>query len=67
MSLEIQLQEGSPTFDKVIKWIGIIAVKTNRTQKNSLFSDVLVVVASLDLKVPTNLRRRRNLPSRDRA
>ena len=67
MSLEIQLQEGSPTFDKVIKWIGIIAVKTKRTQKIHFLSDVLVVVASFDLKVPTNLRRRRNLPSRDRA
>ena len=24
-SLGIQLQEGSPTFDKIIKWVGIIA------------------------------------------
>ena len=33
------------------KWVGIIAVKTKRTQIYFL-SDVLVAVASLDLKVP---------------
>ena len=33
------------------KWVGIIAVKTERTQIHFL-SDVLVAVASLDLKVP---------------
>ena len=33
------------------KWIGIIAVKTERTQIN-FFSDVLVAEAFLDLKVP---------------
>ena len=32
------------------KWVGIIAVKTERTQIHFL-SDVLVAVASLDLKV----------------
>ena len=43
-------QEGSPTFDKV-GWVGIIAIKTERTQIHFL-SDILIVVASLDLKVP---------------
>ena len=33
------------------KWVGIIAIKTERRQINFL-SDVLVAVASLDLKVP---------------
>ena len=33
------------------KWVGIIAIKTERTQ-NHFLSDVLVAVASLDLKVP---------------
>ena len=33
------------------KWVGIIAVKTKRTQIHFL-SDVLVAVASVDLKVP---------------
>ena len=33
--------------------VGIIGIKTERTQSHFL-SDVLVVVASLDLKVPTN-------------
>ena len=32
-------------------WVGIIAIKTERTQIHFL-SDVLVAVASLDLKVP---------------
>ena len=31
-SLEIQLQEGSPTFDKVSNRVGIIAIKTEETQ-----------------------------------
>ena len=35
------------------KWVGITAIKTERTQILFL-SDVLVAVASLDLKVPTN-------------
>ena len=39
----IQLQEG--------KWVGIIAIKTERMQIHFL-SDVLIAVASLDLKVP---------------
>ena len=47
--LGIQLQEGSPTFDKVShKWVGIILIKTKRTQILFL-SDVLIAVASLDL------------------
>ena len=33
------------------KWVGIIAIKTERTQIHFL-SDVLIAVASLDLKVP---------------
>ena len=33
------------------KWVGVIAIKTERTQ-NHFLSDVLVAVASLDLKVP---------------
>ena len=32
------------------KWVGIIAIKTERTQINFL-SDILIAVASLDLKV----------------
>ena len=32
------------------KWVGIIAIKTERTQIHFL-SDVLIAVASLDLKV----------------
>ena len=36
------------------KWVGIIAIKTQRTQIHFL-SDVLVAVASLDLKVPTKI------------
>ena len=35
------------------KWIGIIAIKTERTQIHFL-SDVLVAVASLDLKAPND-------------
>ena len=35
------------------KWVGIIAIKTERTQIH-LFSDVLVAVAPLDLKVSNN-------------
>ena len=34
------------------KWIGIIAIKTERTQIHFL-SDVLITVASLNLKVPS--------------
>ena len=37
---------GSPTIDKVLKWV-IIAIKTERTQIH--LSDVLLAVASLDL------------------
>ena len=37
------------------KWVGIIAMKTARTQIHFL-SDVLVAVASLDLKVPNSRR-----------
>ena len=40
------------------KWVGIITIKTEATQIHFL-SDVLVAVASLDLKVPTSLRGRR--------
>ena len=36
------------------KWVGIIAIKTERTQIHFL-SDVLVAVASLDLKVPLTM------------
>ena len=32
------------------KWVGIIPIKTERTQTNFL-SDILIAVASLDLKV----------------
>ena len=35
------------------KWVGIIVIKTERRQIHFL-SDVLVAVASLDLKVPYN-------------
>ena len=35
------------------KWVGIITIKTERTQIHFL-SDVLVAVASLDLKVAVN-------------
>ena len=35
------------------KWVGITAIKTERTPIHFL-SDVLVAVPSLDLKVPTN-------------
>ena len=45
-SLGIQLQESSPSFDKV-DWVEIIAIKTERTQIHFL-SDILIV----DLKVP---------------
>ena len=34
------------------KWVGIIAIKTERTQIHFL-SDVLITVASLNLKVPS--------------
>ena len=52
-SLGIQLLEGSPTFDKVSAWVGIIAIKTERTQIHFL-SDVLIADASLDLKFPNS-------------
>ena len=40
------------------KWVGIIAIKTERTQIHFLFSsDVLVSVAPLDLKVPLTMTR----------
>ena len=40
------------------KWVGIIAIKTERTQIHFLFlSDVLVAVAPLDLKVPLTMTR----------
>ena len=35
------------------KWVGIIAIKTERTEIH-FFSDVIVAVASLDLKVPSS-------------
>ena len=37
------------------KWVGIIAIKTERTQIHFL-SDVLIAVKSLDLKVPNSDR-----------
>ena len=43
------------------EWVGIIAIKTERTQIPFL-SDVLVAVASLDLKVPNTSSRYRNSP-----
>ena len=46
-SPRIQIQEGSP----LKKWVGIIAIKTGRTQIYFL-SDVLVAIVPLDLKVP---------------
>ena len=39
---------------KYIKWVGIIAIKTERTQIHFL-SDVLVAVASLDLSLQSLL------------
>ena len=50
-SLGIPLQEGSSTFDKVSAWVGIIAIKTERTQIHFL-SDVLIADASLDVIAP---------------
>ena len=41
------------------KWVGIIAIKTERTQMHFL-SDVLVAVASLDLRVPNYTMKSRN-------
>ena len=46
-SLGIQFQEGSLTFGRQSKWVGIIAIKTERTQIHFL-RDVLVEVALLD-------------------
>ena len=34
------------------KWVGIITIKTEKTQIHFLSDDVLVAVAPLDLKVP---------------
>ena len=48
-SLEIQL--GGFPYNWQSKWAGIIGIKTEKTQIHFL-SDVLVAVASLDLKVP---------------
>ena len=48
-SLEIQL--GGFAYNWQSKWVGIIGIKTEKTQIHFL-SDVLVAVASLDLKVP---------------
>ena len=42
------------------KWVGIIAIKTERTQIHFL-SDVLVAVASLNLKVPNRDQRMRQV------
>ena len=39
------------------KWVGIIAIKTERTKIHFL-SDVLIAVALLDLKVPFKIQRR---------
>ena len=60
-SLGIQLQEGSLTFGKVN--VEIIAIKSERTQIY-LLRDVLVAVASLDLKVPIDPTRAPFLYSR---
>ena len=45
------LSRDSGGSERGFKWVGIIAIKTERTQIHFL-SDVLVAVASLDLKVP---------------
>ena len=45
-SLGIQLQEGSPTFDKV-GWVGIIAIKTETTQIHFLSGTSLWILKSL--------------------
>ena len=42
------------------KWVGIIAIKTERTQILFL-SDVLINAASLDLKVPVLGRRKQQI------
>ena len=42
---------GGFAYTRQSKWLGIIAIKTESTKINFL-SDVLVAVASLDLKVP---------------
>ena len=48
------------------KWVGIIAIKTERSQIHFL-SDVVVAVASLDLKVPIReFTQRRRRPQRER-
>ena len=42
---------------QLTKWVGIIAIKTEKTQIHFL-SDVLVAVAPLDLKVPNPINAR---------
>ena len=49
----ISLSEGGFAYIWQNKWVEIIAIKTEGTQIHFL-SDVLVAVASLDLKVPNN-------------
>ena len=53
-SLEIQL--GGFAYNWQSKWAGIIGIKTEKTQIHFL-RDVLVAVASLDLKVPSLISR----------
>ena len=43
------------------KWVGIIAIKNERTQIHFL-SDVLIAVAALDLKVPIVITLQRSMP-----
>ena len=50
-SLEIQLFKGGFAYIWQSKWVGIMAIKTDRMQIHFL-SDVFVVFASLNLKVP---------------
>ena len=59
-SLEIQL--GGFAYNWQSKWAGIIGIKTEKTQIHFL-SDVLVAVASLDLKVPSLMRDATNFTS----
>ena len=56
--LEIQLREGSPTFDKVSK---LIVIRSERTQIHFL-SDIFTAVASLDRKVPYAEKKKAQLP-----
>ena len=48
---------GGFTYIRQSKWVGIIAIKTERTQIHFL-NDVLIAVASLDIKVPIGAGRR---------